>query len=145
MQILRGTGRGTESGSPNILSTNNLLVCTLGTGIRLMTIITGSTHQYILKQYGQQNFWSDRKFYWYLEASTVNANLDYGHFQKRSEPTPTLQFIRVLSQELLKNDYVEEDGGGGRPQRPCNTLITFPCELVTAAHYCGMWDSSQNI
>ena len=37
-----------------ILSANNLLVCDLGTGIRLITTITGGTHQSLLKQNGQQ-------------------------------------------------------------------------------------------
>ena len=35
-------------------STNNLLVYNLGTCIRLMTTIIGSTHQYLLKKHGQQ-------------------------------------------------------------------------------------------
>ena len=36
------------------LSKNNLLVCNLGTGIRLATTITGDKQQYLLKQHGQQ-------------------------------------------------------------------------------------------
>ena len=27
------------------------------------------------------------------------------------------------------------------PQSSCTELITLPCELVTVAHYRGMWDS----
>ena len=37
----------------------------------------------------------------------------------------------------MKNDAGEEDGGEGRPQRSCTSLRTFPCELVTVAHYRG--------
>ena len=41
----------------NFFSTNNPLVCTLGTGIRLMTTINSGMNQYILKQHGQQSYW----------------------------------------------------------------------------------------
>ena len=54
VQILRGTRRRMEFGSQNNFPTNNLLVCTSGTSIRLVTTITGGTHQYILKQHGKQ-------------------------------------------------------------------------------------------
>ena len=40
----------------NFFSTNNPLVCTLGTGIRLMTTLTVGMQQSILKQHGQQNY-----------------------------------------------------------------------------------------
>ena len=74
--------------------------------------------------------------------STVNSNLDHGHFKNGGELTPTLQFRRELAQELLENDAGEEDGGGGIPQRYCTALILLTCELATVAHYRGMWDLS---
>ena len=43
-----------EFESRKMFSTNNLLVRTLGTGIRLMTTTTGGTHQSLLKQHGQK-------------------------------------------------------------------------------------------
>ena len=41
-----------EFRSQNYLSTNNLLVCTRGTGTRLTAAITGNKNQYLLKQRG---------------------------------------------------------------------------------------------
>ena len=54
VQILRGNGSRMGFGGRNNFSTSNLLVLNLGKGIRLVTTITGNTHQYILKQHGQQ-------------------------------------------------------------------------------------------
>ena len=48
-------------------------------------------------------FWDERNFACYLVVSTINENLAHGHFQNGGELTPTLQFIRELAQELLKN------------------------------------------
>ena len=46
---------------------------------------------------------------------------------------------------MLKNNSVEEDWGGGRPQRYCNALIPLHCDLMTFAQYCVMCDSYKKI
>ena len=56
VQILRGTRRRMVFGSQNNLSTNNLLVCTLGTGISFIITITAVMNQYLLKQRGLKSY-----------------------------------------------------------------------------------------
>ena len=56
VQILRGTGSRMEFRSRKNFSTNNFLVCTLGTGIRFMTKITGDTHESLLNQHGKKGY-----------------------------------------------------------------------------------------
>jgi hypothetical protein len=88
-------------------------------------------------------FWADRNFAWYLAVSFVNVNLAHGHFQNNGEVVPTLLFRREFARECLENTIGQDETDVGRPVRGCNVPIAFPCELVTIAHFCGMWDAGR--
>ena len=42
----------------------------------------------------ETKFCAEQNFSWYLVVSTVNANIDHGHFKKGVEMNPTLKFWR---------------------------------------------------
>lgn len=87
-------------------------------------------------------YWPHRCFAHFLAVTEVNTNLACGYFSEQKKVLPTMEFRRILSTQMLENEFDHTISLAERRKRRKSTGGGHV--LVPLPEYRGRWKPSQN-